>query len=61
MAYVGEFFNPVVFRPLSTVVGIHGTFEVVGTSLLVLAALAIGFAWRGRITSKSSGTKRGAS
>ncbi len=52
MAYVGEFFNPMVFRPLSTVVGIHGTFEVVGTSLLVLAVLAIGFAWRGRNTSK---------
>lgn len=61
MAYVGEFFNPVVFRPLSTVVGIHGTFEVVGSLLLVLAALAIGFAWRGRRTSKSSRTKRGAS
>lgn len=52
MAYVGEFFNPMVFRPLSTVVGIHGTFEVVGASLLVLAALAIGFAWRGRNASK---------
>jgi MFS family permease len=52
MAYVGEFFNPVVFRPLSTVVGIHGTFEVVGAALLALAALAIGFAWRGRAASK---------
>lgn len=53
MAYVGEFFNPVVFRPLSTVVGIHGTFEVVGGVLLALAALAIGFAWRGRTSSPS--------
>lgn len=61
MAYVGEFFNPVVFRPLSTVVGIHGTFEVVGASLLALAAFAIGFAWRGRTKSKPSRIKRGAS
>ena len=52
MAYVGEFLNPVVFRPLSTLVGIHGTFGVVGSLLLFLAVIAIGFAWRGRAASR---------
>jgi MFS family permease len=61
MAYVGEFLNPIVFRPLSTVVGIHGNFEVVGSALLLLAILATGFAWRGRASSRQPRTKGGVS
>lgn len=60
MAYVGEFLNPVAFRPLSVAVGIHRTFEIVGLSLLTLAALAVGFAWLGRTSSKQK-TPRGRS